>query len=454
MSYFRSYFSKNNTIQKSSYINTSKNPNTDIYYGNGYSKFIFKIDLDKLKDKIDNKELILDSNTKHYLHLTNTIFGDESLIGNINSKLNKRATSFDLILFKINEEWDEGVGFDYQNDQNLIDDNSFKTVASNWYNRTTLNKWTTEGIYNTLPNIISTIHFDKGNEDIHVDITSYINNILNNIETNYGLGLAFANNYTNLNTDVKQSVSFFTKYTQTFFEPYLESVFEDNILDNRYNFIDKKEQSLYLFVSNESNAYNLDLNPTVSILNSSNVPLSGLTNLNASQVRKGVYKVNFGIDGDLCDGKKFYYDNWSNISIDNVTLPNIKQKFIPKPFIDNFNIGVNDNKTNKYILQYHGIKQNEQIKKGEIRKISVILKNINKEEFLAKNTYFRLYVKEGKTQVNVHDWTLMDISNEIFYFFDTSYLIPKEYYIEIKTKINNEEIFYKENIKFEIINEK
>ena len=48
----------------------------------------------------------------------------------------------------------------------------------------------------------------------------------------------------------------------------------------------------------------------------------------------------------------------------------------------------------------------------------------------------------------------MDISNEIFYLLDTSYLIPKEYFIEIKTKINNEEIFYKENIKFEIINEK
>jgi hypothetical protein len=454
MSYFRSYFSQNNTIQKSSYINTAKNPNTDIYYGNGFSKFIFKIDLNNLKQKITNKELILNSNTKHYLHLTNTIFGDESLTGEVNSRNKERTSSFDLILFKINEEWDEGVGFDYEKQNNLIDDSSFKTVASNWYNRKTLNKWNIDGIYNTSPTIVSTIHFDNGNENIHVDITSYINSILNNNEINYGLGLTFSNDLLNINTDIQQSVSFFTKYTQTFFEPYLESVFDDTIVDNRYNFVEKQIQKLYLFVDNETNAQNLDINPTVDILNSSNVQVSGLTNLSTVQVKKGVYEVSFGIDGQLCDGKRFFYDVWKNLSISNIQIPNVTQKFIPNSIASKYNIGGNENETKKFILQYNGIKQNEQIKKGEIRKLNVILKNINKEELISKNTYFRLYVKEGKIQVNIHDWTLMNNSNEIFYLLDTSYLIPKEYFIEIKTKINNEEIFYKENIKFEIINEK
>jgi hypothetical protein len=171
-------------------------------------------------------------------------------------------------------------------------------------------------------------------------------------------------------------------------------------------------------------------------------------------VKKGVYEVSFGIDGQLCDGKRFFYDVWKNLSIDNIQIPNVTQKFIPNSITSKYIIGGNKNETKKYILQYNGIKQNEQIKKGEIRKLNVILKNINKEELISKNTYFRLFVKEGKIQVNIHDWTLMNNSNEIFYLLDTSYLIPKEYFIEIKTKINNEEIFYKENIKFEIINEK
>jgi hypothetical protein len=77
MSYFRSYFEKNNTIIKDSAVNTSKNPTTEIFYGSGFSKFIFKLDLDSLQTKVDGGELVITDTTKHTLHLTNTIFGDE-----------------------------------------------------------------------------------------------------------------------------------------------------------------------------------------------------------------------------------------------------------------------------------------------------------------------------------------------------------------------------------------
>jgi hypothetical protein len=106
MSYHRSYFSKNNTIIKNSQVNTAKNPNTDIFYGSGFSKYIFKVDFTDLQSKIDNGYLVLNQNTKHYLNLTNTIFGDEALIGNLKGTGRQRATSFDLLLFNIPEEWD------------------------------------------------------------------------------------------------------------------------------------------------------------------------------------------------------------------------------------------------------------------------------------------------------------------------------------------------------------
>ena len=59
MSYFRSYFEKNNTIVKDSQTNTSKNPNTDIFFGSSFSKYIFKVDFSDLKTKTDNDELVL-----------------------------------------------------------------------------------------------------------------------------------------------------------------------------------------------------------------------------------------------------------------------------------------------------------------------------------------------------------------------------------------------------------
>ena len=182
MSYIRSYFEKNNTIIKNSQVNTAKNPTTEIYYGGGFSKFIFKVDFTELIAKFDNGELSTSnlSNIKHTLHLTNCIFGDEEFKGQLRSTGRNRATSFDLILFEISEYWDEGVGFDYVNSNadTLNGDKVFDQRPSTWYDRTTVNSWATSGIYAENPTIIRTIHFDNGDEDINVDITSYINNKL------------------------------------------------------------------------------------------------------------------------------------------------------------------------------------------------------------------------------------------------------------------------------------
>ena len=165
MSYFRSYFEKNNTIIKDSSVNTARNPTTEIFYGSGFSKFIFKIDFTELQNKIDNGELILNELTTHRLKLTNTIFGDETFLGAKRGTGRERTNSFDLILFKINEFWDEGLGFDYTDDgyDFTLGNKTFDVRPSNWYNRTTINSWTTNGIYSTNPTIDETIHFDLGN---------------------------------------------------------------------------------------------------------------------------------------------------------------------------------------------------------------------------------------------------------------------------------------------------
>lgn len=457
MSYFRSYFDKNNTILKDSYVNTSKNPTTEIFYGNGFSKFIFKIDLTDLQNKVDNNELIVTSGTTHTLHLTNCIFGNETFKGAHRGVGRERATSFDLILFQIDESWDEGVGFDYEDGGNEIStgNKAFVERPSNWYSRTTNQLWSTQGIYNTSTTIIETIHFDNGNEDINVDITDYINSIIVSGETNYGLGLAFSIPFQDISTDIEKSVSFFTKYTQTFFEPYLESFFEDRILDNRYDFLEKTAQNLYLFVSKNSNYINLDELPTVDILDSTNTPINGLTDLVAEHVRKGVYKVNFGFDGAFCDGKKFFYDNWKGLVINGVSISDVKQKFVPKKLTSSLLIGENDVTFERFKVQFYGIQQSEKIIRGDIRKVVVNFRSIeNTTNTVLPESYFRMFIKEGKTNVIVHDWTLMDSANENFFMLDTINYIPREYFIEIKGKHNNEEIHYNEYIKFEILSEK
>jgi len=196
--------------------------------------------------------------------------------------------------------------------------------------------------------------------------------------------------------------------------------------------------------------------PIVNVLDSNNNVIDGLGNQQeVSRVKKGVYKVKLGIDGDLCDGKKFFYDQWTNLSIDGVEIDDVKQKFVPKPFTSQYTIGENQTELQRYKIQYFGIKQNEKIVRGELRKVVVTIKSIDIQKAnLFNEVYFRMFIKEGTTNVNVHDWTLLDKTNENSFHFDTSIYIPREYFIEIKAKTHTEEIFYNEHIKFEIVSEK
>lgn len=457
MSYFRSYFEKNNTILKDSQVNTSKNPNTELIYGSTFSKFLFKVDFTDLKQKVDSGELVVTTGTTHTLHLTNTIFGDETLLRQKNGRGRDRTTSFDIIIFKINEFWDEGVGFDYEDQIFDFTDgnNSFDERPSNWFNRTTLNSWTSQGVYTTSPTIVKTIHFDNGNEDIHADITEYVNGIIVSGNTDHGLGLAFAVLYQDIEAEVDQSVAFFTKYTQTFFEPYVESFFDDKIDDDRQNFIEKTTQNLYLYVTKGTNFYDLDNLPAVDITDASGNVIVGLGNLPATKVKRGVYKITFGLDGVLCDGKRFYYDKWKGVNLDGVSINDIVQKFVPKPYSSKFSVGENETNLQRYSVQFFGIKLNEKIKRDEIRKIVTTFRSIDTpKNILLDEVSYRVYIKEGKTNVNVFDWTQMDKTNENSFMLDTSYLIPREYYLEIRGKMHNEYIYYNDVIKFEIVSEK
>jgi hypothetical protein len=457
MSYFRSYFEKNNTIIKDSQVNTALNPTTELFYGSGFSKYIFKVDFSELKNKIQNNELVVDSNTTHTLHLTNTIFGDEGQKGLNRTTGRDRSTSFDLIVFKITEYWDEGIGYDYTDTgYDFVSGNrTYDERPSNWFYRTSLNSWRTAGVYNETPDILQSIHFDHGNENIDVDITDYVNGILVSGNTNQGLGLAFAVVYSYLNPQVDQSVAFFTKYTQTFFEPYVESYFDDVIMDNRTNFIEDISQNLYLYVTKDGNYFNLDSEPLVDITDNFGNAISNLTNIQSIQVKKGIYKITFGISGLNCDGKKFFYDNWKGLSINGVSLNNVKQKFIPQPFYAGITIGQNPTELQRYAIQFFGIKQNEKLTSGDKRKIVVTFRSIdNPRTVLLDEVFYRIYIMEGHTQVMIHDWTQIDKTNENSFNLDTSYFIPREYTMEIKGKTHSEEIHYKESIKFEIVSEK
>ena len=72
MGIYRTYFDKNNTIVKDSLVNTGRNQVSELYFGDKVSRFLFYCSFDEIKKKVENKEIIINNDVKHYLRIKNT----------------------------------------------------------------------------------------------------------------------------------------------------------------------------------------------------------------------------------------------------------------------------------------------------------------------------------------------------------------------------------------------
>ena len=502
MSLHRSYFSKNDTMLYNSYTNTGRNPVVELFYGNvdniiapiGFTRFIFDVDIQDLKEKVVSGEISTGCsyNLKHTLKMTNTSSFDKELLNEKWSNGRRRATSFDLILFRIPktsgstgdpQTWDEGVGTDYYagqassstntvSVQNIIEtDKSYSSRPVNWFERTTIEDWTQEGLYNNTNSlsgntglnysgltIVDTQHFEFGNEDIEFDMTSEINNIITGSTTgNAGWGVAFVPEVENISGLTENySVGFFSRHTQTFYEPFLETSYSDLIEDDRNTFYESRNNKLYLYSFKYGNPQSFDSNPTVDILDSTGEVVSGFDDLTTCQISKGVYEVN--VSGLTSSSVPcIFYDTWKGISVNGVALNNIENQFVLHSLSDLYQIGMEDNEPKLYGFSFYGIKQDEKIINTDIRKVNVILKKAYtaKEVLTHVDAYYRIYVREGTTEVQVQDWTSINRTSSGYYFiFDTRDKIPNEYFIDIKVITDREVNTYKRELKFQIVNKK
>lgn len=455
MGIYRSYFKKNNTIISETRVNSAKNPVTELFYGGDYSRFIFQPDFKGLIKKISDGDIQRDRILKHTLVMYNTINPNENSYFNEVTGINtKRTTSFDLKISKITQEWDEGTGYDYVDTESQFPfQQTFSMNPSNWFMATNLDEWTTTGAIFS-GDTIGFQHFDNGSENLKIDITDYVNDILDGVEVNMGLGLSFDSAYEEIkNLEIYRSVAFFTKYTQTYFEPYVETYYDDFIYDNRDNFIACDENKLYLIVTKSGKYINLDVNPNVSIYDTNG---ELLMNSNSYKVRRGVYGIDVNICSEMCGYEQLYRDVWSNIRLNGRVLNDINQEFILKP--SKMMIDTTPNEYNQYDLKFkfNGISKGVKLHRGDVKKIIVnpIIQfgyDIGDFEF---NFEYKIYTKEGQDQIDVIDWhPLNKLNGEYHLIIDTDIFISnKEYYLSIKMSHNNMTHTYDKEIMFYVVN--
>lgn len=455
MSIHRIYPSKSNTIASGvAYedFNSANNPVTNLWYGGGaeglidlslntknsISRHLLYFDLNELLDKFQTKEIMSGNVVSYKLKMHNCLPSDMSLTDSFNAnKLSKYvATSFDLIAFAIDEFWDEGSGYDLENNLYAAKSNGLVHVTgySNWNNSTRLTTWTEPGIFinpTASTSFYVTQHFDVGNENLDMDITPLVNNWLTGGASNNGIAIAYARPYETVSSNTRYIASFFTEKTNTAFKPYLEVVYDQAIKDDRTQFSNKKTNRLFLFTYAQNQPINYFSAGTVDIMNGNGVIVASYI---PSQLQTGVYYIDLFLP--TATPGEIYTDTWNDVTFSpGIDVQSYTQSFVVKPDFYNSN----SKGINQYSIKTYGLDNNTIIDfDGLIRIYAEANINFtNNNPYVPYGLQYKLTMNQKDEIIGWTDANYTMIDNFLTYFFDldTSWLLDNQTYT-ISFKIN------------------
>lgn len=489
---YKTYIRKFNTIISNSKLNTGLNPVSELVYGrdNIVSRALLYFDHSKVREMLEDGTMPDVTKMRHVLHITNAGSIDftqlhqcETSSINLNRKI--RATSFDLIFFLIPKDWDRGKGFDYSRtwlnydfySKNVIDsDRLVSEDGSNWFQRKNGVKWDEPGVYSneTLSGeydkfasgeesiVIARQHFDVGNENINIDITDTFNKFITGEIENHGIGIAFSPMYEVTESEYENYLGLLTDRTNLWFEPFVETRYEDVVMDDRVNFVLGKTNRLYLYCTIGDQLENLDKNPTVTVTDSEGSVVKDsegneLSGIESTRQTKGIYYVEFKILKGEMEPDMMLFDTWSDISYDGDALDDVEMDFTLKQPANYFNIGNSSSVGNvTFSVTVSGIQELERIKRDDVRKLVIKAKpsyTTNTVQ-LVDSIDVRMYIKDGTREVDVIEWDKVNRSfTENFYLVDTGMLIPQKYYVDVRVKYGMNSIIHHDVLSFYIVDD-
>lgn len=472
--YWRTYFTKDNVITKDSYLNQGANPVVELFYGGTYespkySRYIFKFEVERLKELYSSCQLGNLSEVTHKIILKPTgFFGSLSKYKEL-----CRATSYELCLFRLTQDWDEGCGYDFdcsEGCKGYVSSNcNTSYAASNWYYAKDNELWNTEGIYDVFsadtitnespefsgePIYLTCVEQSCDSCQLEIDVTPIVNDLISGDTTNYGFGLAFASIYEINPEETAKYLGFYSKETENFFQPFLETEYINPIIDDRNNFYTDKPNQLHLYVNIKGEPENLTDTPLVNIYDEFD---ELYTTISGECVAKGIYKAELIVPSSgMTSECAVWRDEWTNLQIRGRNRPNVDNEFQLKNGEDYYQIGFETYSPTRYKFSVFGVAGGEKIRRGDVRKIIVrVYENFQRKKSAPiDNLFYRLYVKEGIEELDIIKWTPVNISScENFVYLYTEYLIPQFYFLDFKYISNGEERTYGEAIDFEILDD-
>ena len=473
----RTFLDKSNTIIKDSPVNTGLNPVLELNYGKLLTRGLIHFDCSDLACKVADKVYPDVSKLRHTLRMTNAASFDmdnmeREIPATDFSSEKQRATSFDIILFLLPEEWDSGRGFDYVTDMFYTNRRTLSTDGSSWYFAKTKYPWSTKtpGIYtseflskeldrftsksgNLSSVIIAYKHFDYGNEDINIDITETVNKFISGELPNHGIGIAFSPRYEQTEgLEKTQYVGFYTQHTHSFYEPYVETVYDDHVNDDRHDFVLDRDNRIYFYANLGGNFVNLDNLPKCMVDD---------TEYTVEQVTRGIYRATVNLSSDSYEPNAMCYDIWSDINYNGRRIQDVEMQFVTKPTDSYFSFGsLPQSSEHRYNIDYeptvYGVSDRERIPRGDIRKIGVECKVPYTTDTMTDTdgVDYRLYVDMNGRQIDVINWMPVERdTNGSYFLLDTSSLVPFRYSIGIRVRKGGTVSLHEKLATFDIVSD-
>ncbi len=535
------FLDKTATLIKGSEANTGLNPVVELNYGDMVTRFILHFDLTEVEKMVEEHVIDLD-NTTFTLKMTNctAINGVpyEKLFFFGNTCIQKeRASSFTLLALELNRDFDAGRGFEYSDDTWITNNKSYSQNGCNWFQAANGLAWESEGVYSAekikeeydkfadIKNgitgsgvtslVIDFQHFDFGDEQLQMDITSYVKGVLSGEKDNNGIMLCYSPAIEELNggavfTRIKgipdgQEYATYDKLPSTkdvtvprFFIVEREaptasadcttvgSAGTVTIQDCYEKSIKEIKQQYVGFFTNNTNTF---FHPYVE-LECGNIiqddrecfyagkenRLYLYSNINGKpenldelpkceitcgekvgdvqQATKGVYYVTIKTPKDA---KCICYDTWSNLKYNGVELDDVE---LEAPVLNHgyFQVGSSDVKHEHLVPQVYGINDDENVTQNEVREVVIDFrkKYTTNERQTIPEAVYRLYTKDGERQIDIlNGYQPVERSFLHNYFLlYTKDLIPNnKYYVDIKVRDGREERFFEDVLHFRIVDD-
>ena len=471
MSVFRIYPTKENGIASSSlfeHYNSSQNQIANLWYGGGFfynnvyrensiSRHLLYFDLSEFTAKITSKQIMSGNVTSYKLKMYNALPSDKELTKEyqVNPLFKQLAQSFDLIAFPIDKFWDEGRGYDLGKQSYMV--KSYGQVDytgySNWNSATTTSSWTEPGVFIN-PTASTTNygiqHFERGDEDLNIDITDIVNDWLSGTNTKYGLGIAFSSTYELISSDTRYITSFYTHHTNSAFKPFIEVNYNQAIRDDRNQVTNNRVSRLFLYLFSGNTPTNYYSAGTVTIKNSSNTNI--YTGLTINQLCKGTYYVDVWMSGTT-KGQK-YKDVWNGISFN----PPYDQQDITQQFEikDNYYYS-NQRDVNDYVIATYGLDNNAILSNDEMLRVYIDAR-VNYSQNRPSIDFGLEYKLMMNGNLEIIPWTptnssIINGTYKSFFDLDTSWLLTNQnYQIYFKTHDLGTHKMLSEKITFSVVN--